>query len=112
MSLSREQRIFTKHISELIEFAYSLDIELTFGDAFRTPEQQKIYYDSGLSKTLNSQHNKRLAVDFNFFINGQLVYEKEKLECLGIFWETLDDKNRWGGHFKNFIDTPHFERKG
>ena len=66
--------------------------------------------DTGKSKTLNSNHIKRLAVDFNFFINGKLVYDKHKLAELGKFWESLNTKNIWGGNFKSFTDTPHFER--
>ena len=59
---------------------------------------------------MNSKHLKRLAIDFNFFINGELTYDKNRLQLLGDFWENLNEKNRWGGNFKAFIDTPHFER--
>lgn len=112
MKLSEQQRIFTKDIGLLIQFAYSIGIELTFGDAYRSEEQQQIYVDNGLSRTMNSNHLKRLAVDFNFFINGELTYDKDLLECLGVFWGNLSEKNRWGGYFKNYKDgdSPHFER--
>jgi hypothetical protein len=117
MSLSKEQQIFTRHIAELICYANSIGIELTFGEAYRTIEQQEIYVKQGKSKTMNSKHLKRLAVDFNFFINGKLVYDFHKVKSLGEFWTSLDSKNRWGGDWnKNgvadgFLDTPHFERK-
>jgi len=68
---------------------------------------------------MNSYHLKRLAIDLNFFKpveeNGQLTYkltyEQKDLEEFGKYWESLSPQNRWGGHFKNFKDTPHFERR-
>lgn len=118
MKLSEKQRIFTYNIACLIHFAYDqLGIELTFGEAYRTKEQQKIYVEQGKSQTMNSNHLNRLAVDFNFFVNGKLTYDWEVVKPLGDYWESLHPKNRWGGDWnKNgikdgFIDTPHFEMK-
>jgi len=126
MKLSEKQIIFSKNIASLIVYADLLGIDLTFGDAFRSRSQMLLNYfgyklEKGgvfgiklvkgrkLSNTLNSLHGKRLAVDFNFFINGQLTYDKERLSELGEFWEGLDDRNKWGGNFKSFTDTPHFQ---
>jgi len=109
MNLSSKQRIFTRNIGCLIDYAYSIDIELTFGHAWRSLEEQKRLKAEGKSRTLNSKHLDRLAVDFNFFINGKLTYDKHKLKSLGSYWESLDERNRWGGNFKSFTDTPHFE---
>lgn len=111
MKLSSKQIEFTKNIAGLIAYADMIGIGLTFGHAYRDKETQKRLLDKGLSKTMNSYHLKRLAVDFNFFINGKLTYEKEKIQELGDFWETLHPKNRWGGNFKSFLDTPHFEMR-
>jgi len=117
MKLSQRQRIFTKNIGLLIEFAYAIDIELTFGHAWRSLEEQKRLKSEGKSQTLNSKHLNRLAVDFNFFINGKLTYDFHKIKVLGDFWESLNSRNRWGGDFNGndkpdgFIDTPHFEMK-
>ena len=107
--LSTEQQIFTQNISQLILKANSLGINLTFGEAFRTEYQQREYLRTGKSKTMNSNHLKRLAVDFNFFINGRLVWEHPLITELGEYWESINEKNRWGGNF-SFKDTPHFER--
>lgn len=116
MSLSKQQRIFTRNIAKLIEYAYDcLEIELTFGHAWRSLEEQKRLKAEGKSKTLKSKHLDRLAVDFNFFINGKLTYDYHKIKPLGDYWVSLHKDNRWGGDFnKNgvkdgFIDTPHFE---
>jgi hypothetical protein len=108
--LSTQQQIFTGHVARLIIYAHTLGIELTFGEAYRTEYQQKEYLRTGKSKTMNSNHLRRLAVDFNFFIKGQLVWDHKLITELGEFWEALDTKNRWGGNFNNFKDTPHFER--
>lgn len=115
MSLSKQQRIFALNVAKLIAKAYDMGLELTFGEAFRTNEQQLIYVQSGKSKTMNSNHLRRLAVDFNFFKNGNLTYDWNDIKPLGDFWESLHTSNRWGGDWnKNdikdgFIDTPHFE---
>ena len=109
MKLSENQQIFSLNIADLIHFANSEGIGLTFGDAYRSLYQQKHYLTNGKSKTMNSKHLKRLAVDFNFFIDGKLTYNKKTLQKLGDFWESLHSKNRWGGNFKTFKDVPHFE---
>lgn len=110
MSLVKEQNEFLKDVARLIDYATNKGIVLTGGELFRTKEQQSIYVNTGKSKTFNSNHLRRLAIDFNFFIDGVLTYEKEKIQCLGDFWECLNpEKNRWGGNWK-FVDTPHFER--
>jgi len=109
MKLSEKQQVFTKNIASLIVYADLLGIGLTFGDAFRNEFTQKEYVRLGLSKTMNSYHRKRLAVDFNFFINGKLIYDKHKIAELGAFWEKLHEDNKWGGNFIGFTDTPHFQ---
>jgi len=131
MKLSEKQQIFTRNVARLIEHAGCLKIDMTFGETYRTKEQQMLYFEGktlGLfqgtlkvvqgkrkSKTMNSNHLKRMAVDFNFFINGELTYEWEKIKPLGEYWTTLHPHNRWGGDFNgngvedNFIDVPHFE---
>ena len=115
MSLSKHQRVFSRNVAKLILFAFDNGIELTFGEAYRTREQQLIYVQTGKSKTMNSNHLRRLAVDFNFFKNGNLTYNWDDVKKIGDYWETLHPLNRWGGDWnKNnvkdgFIDTPHFE---
>ena len=110
MTLSKHQQIFSQNIALLILRANGMGINLTFGEAYRTKYQQAEYLRTGKTKTMNSNHLKRLAVDFNFFIGGQLTYNKAALQELGDYWESIDPLNRWGGNFKSFTDTPHFER--
>ena len=77
MKLSQHQQIFSKHIARLIRHAELLGIDLTFGEADRTLFQQKEYVRLKKSRTMHSNHLRRLAVDFNFFINGKLFYKHE-----------------------------------
>ena len=104
-----EQWKFLQDVAKLLLYAEASGVVLTGGELYRTEEQQKIYFTSGKSKTMNSMHLKRLAIDLNFFVDGELVYEHPKVVALGNYWESLDEKNQWGG-FWNFKDYPHFQR--
>ena len=106
-----EQWEFLQDVAMLILEARSKGIKLSGGELFRTPEQQEIYLKTGKSKTSNSYHLKRLAIDFNFFVDGNLVYEHPLVTHLGTFWESLNVANKWGGNFSSFKDSPHFERR-
>lgn len=111
MALVDEQAAFLQDFARLIVHANSLGWKVTAGELHRTPEQQAIYVKTGRSKTMDSQHGRRLAGDLNFFKNGKLVYDVEELRPLGEFWESLNPKNKWGGFWKSFKDVPHFERR-
>ena len=110
MSLSNEQWFFLQDVAKLINKANELDIKLTGGELYRTKYQQEKYMKDGKSKTMKSNHLRRLAIDFNFFIDGELTYEHPRLQELGDYWENLNNYNRWGGNWTSFKDTPHFER--
>lgn len=110
MSLSQEQAAFLLDACKLIEYATAQGFMVTGGELARTPEQQAIYVQTGRSKTLNSNHLKRCAIDLNFFKGGKIIWDKETLAPLGAYWESLNTKNRWGGNFKSLVDCPHFER--
>lgn len=107
MTLSQAQKIFTLNIAKLIIWAYDQGYELTFGEAVRTMEQQKIYLASGASKTLNSGHLKRLAVDLNLFIDGVYMTDTESYKPLAEYWKILHPKNIAGYDWK--FDGNHFE---
>lgn len=115
MRLSKKQRIFSANVAMLITYAFSMGLELTFGEAFRPQEMQDIYYRRGQSQLRWGNHQRRLAVDFNVFKNDRLTYDFYDLKPLGDYWESLHPQNRWGGDWnKNdipdgFLDTPHFE---
>lgn len=113
MSLVVEQNAFLADVARLLAFAQSTGWQVTMGEGFRTAEQQAIYVKTGRSQATVSQHQKRLAVDLNFFRNGAWITgpnAKEILKSIGDFWESLSPQNRWGGNFHTLVDTPHFER--
>ena len=124
MTKSDKQAKFLLDACMLIQFATRLGFKVTGGELFRPQEMQEIYYRTGRSKTLSSNHKEKLAVDLNFIKDGQYVNGLDGnaaeaiLRPLGEFWESLDPQNRWGGNFdKDFsrkdpwIDAGHFERQ-
>ena len=109
MSIVAEQAAFLLDVAKLINKATELGFTVTGGELFRTAEQQQIYVKTGRSKTMNSNHLKRCAIDLNFFRDGKLVYDVPTLKPVGEYWQSLHPKNRWGGLWR-FVDLPHFER--
>ena len=110
MSMVKEQAAFLLDVTELIRHATDAGFVVTGGELARTPEQQAIYFKTGRSKTMNSIHLKRCAIDLMFFKDGKIIWDKTILAPIGKYWESLHPKNRWGGNFSNLIDCPHFER--
>ena len=116
MSLREEQSLFAKDVTKLLNKIEELGYEISFGEVLRTTEQQEIYIKTGRSKTNNSMHLKKCAIDLNFFKDGKLVQTPREI---GRFWESLSEKNRWGGSWRGlietgkstFVDDPHFERQ-
>lgn len=119
MTLGQNQELFSIQVALLIQRAHEMGFGVRLGEVLRTPEQQKLYFNTGRSKTMNSQHLKKLAIDLNLIVNGRLATAAE-IKPLGKWWEALDVANRWGGSWRgaveagnsSFIDSPHFERMG
>ncbi|MEH0833310.1 M15 family metallopeptidase [Pectobacterium cacticida] len=105
MTLSEKQQRFTQMIARLIDWAGKHGYQLTFGEAYRTPERAKLNAKRG-SGIANSLHTQRLAVDFNLFINGQYQTQTDAYLPLGEYWESLGGS--WGGRFKSRPDGNHF----
>lgn len=111
-TLGQKQRRFTLFVALLIQEAYARGYELTFGEAWRTPEQAKLNAakKSGIS---NSLHMDRLAIDLNLFKDGEFLTASEDHRSLGEWWEKLDPLCRWGGRFNdgNHYSLEHEGRK-
>ncbi len=110
MSNVSEQAAFLLDVTRLIQKATELGFVVTAGELYRTPDQQAIYFKSGQTRTMNSLHTQRRAVDLNFFKDGKLCYDKAVLAPLGAYWESLHPLNSWGGNGVKLLDTPHFSR--
>jgi len=102
-----EQWGFLKDLSLLIQYCDSYGYTLSGGELWRTKEQQKIYFDTGRSLTMKSKHLDRLAIDLNFFDDGELINCPSNV---GEYWESLSSKNVWGGNWIKLRDYGHFER--
>lgn len=115
MGMVNEQSVFLLDVTKLIQYATEQGFTVTCGEAFRPPEMQEIYVKTGRSKTMNSRHIKRCAIDLNFFVKSgdalQLTYDIPTLKKVGDYWESLNPQNSWGGNWNSFKDVPHFERR-
>ena len=127
-----DQNKFLTDIAKLIEFVQSSKLwQITSGEFFRTdvqawinalpsgsrlmaqfPNDVVIQYDKNVGGVgvRKSIHCDRLAADFNFIFNGELINNKEQIRVFGNFWESLDTHNKWGGNFSKRDDPYHFER--
>ena len=110
MSNASEQAAFLLDMCKLIQKATEMGFVVTGGELYRSPEQQQIHVKAGRSKTMNSLHLSRRAVDLNFFKDGKLTYDKATLAPLGAYWESLNPLNSWGGNGIKLVDAPHFSR--
>ena len=98
------QRLFVPLVAQLITWAYAQGYQLTFGEAWRTPEQAawNAAHGTGILHTL---HLERLAVDFNLFKDGVWLTDPDDFRPLGEFWTSLHPDACWGGEFG---DPGHF----
>ncbi|HDT7442019.1 TPA: M15 family metallopeptidase, partial [Escherichia coli] len=96
MNLSEKQQLFAVMIADLIHWAQEHGYRLTFGEAYRTPEQAALNAKTGKG-IRNSLHTLRLAVDFNLFINGEYQTDTDAYRPLGEYWESIG--GTWGGRF-------------
>ena len=116
MSLSDKQWTFLQDVASLVyhiatEYPH---MKVTAGEMYRTHYQQNKYVEDGLSQVEHSKHQDRLAIDLNFFFNGQYLAELPKkeqklmLQAVGNYWESLEPGNQWGGNW-DFFDPAHFQ---
>ena len=109
MGLSQSQIRFAELTGKLINYIYSIPgYGVTFGEAYRTPEQAAIYAKEGKG-IKESLHTERLAIDLNFFIRGFYQSNTSEYKPLGDYWKSLDPGCRWGRDFKSRPDGNHFE---
>lgn len=119
MTLSDQQHLFATQLTMLFRWLTDKGYKYTLGEAHRPQEMQYLYLKEGKTKVDYSLHQDRLAIDLNIFIDGELTYDRDKLKPIGDYWESLSDRNRWGGSWRGlidkgestFVDTPHFERQ-
>jgi len=107
MTLHDKQWLFMQNVAKLIAEIDRLGYTASFGEAWRTPEQAAINAKKGIG-IKNSPHLVRLAVDINLFKNGVFLQDSKSHEPFGIYWESLNQENKWGGKF-NRADGNHYQ---
>ncbi len=113
MKLSDQQAIFTKNVVCLIYYLIdALGWKVVIGEVWRREVTQKWLFKKGWTKTLNSDHRHKLAVDLFVWIEGIFLdnakENKEVMKSAGDYWKELHPKNYWGGDYKKFVDINHF----
>lgn len=102
-NLRTRQSIFAKYVAQLILKANELDTPVVVLEWYRTKERQEYLVSIGRSKTMNSKHILGLAVDLCFLEDlqddGKMNWTAERYRHLGLFWESMDTENVWGGSF-------------
>jgi hypothetical protein len=117
MTLGQEQEAFATDVTVLLIQAWKMGYKVRIGEVWRPIEMQRIYVQQGRSKTMNSMHMKKCAIDLILLRDG-IICSREQIKPLGEFWESINPKNRWGGNWRglvdagksSFVDAPHFER--
>jgi hypothetical protein len=105
--VSKLQEEFAQAAARLIQKAAELGYGVTLGEAWRTPQQAQWDADHGTGIS-HSLHTERLAIDLNFFKDGNLVTDGSKLRDIGEWWKSLGSNYRWGGDFVHLPDGNHF----
>ena len=105
--MSALQQEFAQAAAKLIAKAAELGYAVTFGEAWRTPEQAQWNADHGTGIS-HSLHIERLAVDLNFFKDGAYISDGARLKDIGEWWKSLGPNYRWGGDFTHLPDGNHF----
>lgn len=108
MKLSERQQLFSFNLAKLVIWAYQHGYALTEGESYRPRELAELYAKKGIG-IAKSQHESRLAKDFNLFKDGKYLTDTEAHRPLGMYWESLDPLYRWGGNFKRIKDGNHYE---
>ena len=122
MKLSEKQAIFAKMVGDFLCAIFACKeitgVTVTLGEVYRTAYQQRYYITRKKSKTFESKHLQRLAIDLNLFIDGKYIANPKKYRVLGELWESQG--GAWGGRFgvkpedynvKIGWDAGHFEYK-
>jgi hypothetical protein len=104
--MSRTQEEFAQSVARLIQKASQLGYGVTFGEAYRTPEQAALNAKNGKGIS-NSLHTERLAIDLNLFKDGRYIVDGEGHMELGAWWKSLGPMYRHGGDFKR-VDWNHY----
>lgn len=100
MTLRQKQSVFVVLVGQLIAEATRRGYALTFGEAYRSPEEAARLAKAGKG-IANSLHTVKLAIDLNLFKDGVYLSSAEAHRPLGEWWEAQHPLCRWGGRFND-----------
>lgn len=106
MKLQQKQALFALLVAELILHASQRGYQVTFGEAYRSPEEAARLTGTGAG-IRRSLHCDRLAIDLNLFKDGKYLTTTEAHRFLGEWWESQHALCRWGGRFAR-ADGNHY----
>ena len=94
-----------------------IDFGIPFTGGYRTTEQQNALFKSGKSQldgyNRSSRHQFGEAVDVFAYVDGAASWDEDHLTHVATAMlaaaSELGVKIRWGGHWRSFVDMPHFE---
>lgn len=117
--LRERQFRFMRNLANLIHYILDSGYGVSGGELWRSEETQSAHFKAGRSKTMDSLHLKRLAIDLNVFDDGYLLFsdhtriekDTEIMKAFGEQWKAYDSGNGWGGEFPSFFDPGHFEMR-
>jgi len=107
VTLSEQQRLFSKLLGAFLVWIDSQGYEVVGGDWHRTADQAALNAQAGTG-IVHSLHTISLAVDLMLFKDGIYQTDSAAYEPLGEYWESLHSLCRWGGRFRPKQDGDHF----
>lgn len=82
-------------------------------EGVRAPSRQRLLFDAGATKTLNSRHLTGHAVDLAAYVDGHLRWDwplyYQISDAMKLAAAELKVPIEWGGDWTTFKDGPHFQ---
>lgn len=106
---------------DLVKVAYRAlelsTIDFIVTEGLRSEERQRYYISIGASRTMKSNHLTGRALDTVAWTGGHVSYGEKDMKQIAAAFKAASKELGipvdWGGDWKSFQDTPHFElRKG
>lgn len=100
----------------VVELAYTYStVPFIVTEGMRTIERQKVLFDRGASKTMNSKHLRGKAIDVAPLVDGEVRWDWPLFHPVANAMKKaaleLKVPIQWGGDWRTFKDGPHFELK-
>lgn len=90
-------------------------VDFLVTDGLRTLAEQRKLVAKGASKTMKSKHLLGRAIDVVAWVGGTFSYKESLMKAISVaFKQAAEELNvpiEWGGDWKSFVDTPHFQLK-